>query len=104
MSIEEQETIILLNEADLAEGYFQFGTSLQRRFDRLCKQVKGRENLISIKEDKETDGTIRWWQCKVPVAYLNTRSFSIKKPTPLSQARVEALSRARACSHRGETT
>lgn len=85
------ETIILLNEADLREGYFVFSTSRDTHFVRLCKRVGGAENLLEVKLSKR-DGKVTWYSAKVPVKYLSRTHFGLrnfavdkKKFLPLSQ-------------------
>lgn len=71
------ETIILLNEADLREGYFAFSTSKEAHFLRLCRRVGGVENLLEVKTS-ERDGKITWWSAKVPVKYLSKTHFGLR--------------------------
>jgi hypothetical protein len=72
------ETIILMNEEELKEKYFSFGTSLKRHFKKLCNRV-GRENLIEVRESRSGEGKVNWWQCKVPLKYLSRAHFGIRK-------------------------
>jgi hypothetical protein len=70
ISTPERETVILLNEADELEGYFQFFSLRKKHFDKLVKKV-GRINLIECIELKDKSGRAYQWDCKVPIKYLS---------------------------------
>lgn len=76
----EQETIIIINEADKKAGYIVFSTSKAVDFKRLCKRIGGQEFLkdlaISYAGKKVT-----MWNCKVPVEFFNKSTFAIGKRT-----------------------
>jgi len=74
----ENETIVLLNDGDRAEGFFQFGTSKALHYQKLLKRIGGEAELISLKVDVNADGSPRWWQCKVPVKFLSAVHFGLK--------------------------
>lgn len=93
------ETIILLNEEDAGQGYFQFGTSLERHYKRLCKRIGGQQNLVESRLSKSTEGKTVWWQCKVPLRYWSDSAFSLRSPRiqrELSEKQREAFTRLRA--------
>ncbi len=73
------ETIILINEEDMKEGYFRFGTSIRHHIDKLIRVVT-RKHLISYKENKDAKGRVVWWDVKVPVRFLSKGSFYIRRP------------------------
>lgn len=84
MKATEHETIILLNDADLAEGYFQFSTTKELQFRKLCKRIGGEANLLDVKTSS-ANGAITGWLCKVPSIYFSKATFAIRQK---SQARV----------------
>lgn len=72
----DNETIILINDGDVAEGFFRFSTSKPKQFAKLCKRVGGEGNLLDVQIS--TQGSkVTSWTCKVPVAYLSKRNWSI---------------------------
>lgn len=95
----EHETIIVINDADLSHGYFTFGTSKKHIYERLCRRIGGAATLKALRLYKNHKGDITWYDCKVPVEYLQCASFKIgskrksdgisrgflaNKPTPLT--------------------
>ena len=78
----ENETIILINDSDKADGYFQIGTSKESVYTRVLKRIGGKENLIGLKLS-EVRGKVVWYQLRIPVRLLS-RTMSIKgrKSTP----------------------
>ena len=73
------ETIILINEEESKDGYFSFGTSLERNFKRLCRRVGGKGKLIEVRESRTKDGKTNWWECKVALKYLSKSHFGVRK-------------------------
>jgi hypothetical protein len=72
----DNETIILINDADVADGFFRFSTSKPKQFAKLCKRIGGEDKLLEVKVS--TQGTkVTSWVCKVPIAYLSKRNWSI---------------------------
>lgn len=49
----ENETTIILNREDMAEGFFTIGTSELKTFEKLCKRIGGENNLLAC---RKTDG------------------------------------------------
>ena len=78
----EHETIILINDSDRSEGYFQIGTSKESVYTRVLKRIGGKENLVGLKLS-EVRGRVVWYQMRIPVRLLS-RTMSIKgrKSTP----------------------
>lgn len=74
----EYETIICINAADKAEGFFRIGTSIPGHFRRICRKV-GRENLIDLRISLSADGNPCYWDCKIPIGNLQESSLSVKK-------------------------
>lgn len=77
MGKSERETVVIINLADLEDGYFSFGTSESSHFKRLCKRIGGESALIEVRYDKDRRGIVRWWQCRVPAQFLSKRTFRI---------------------------
>jgi hypothetical protein len=75
MGIEEQETVVLFNRADMREGYFRFYTSVSADNDRI-KKVVGKD-LIQF-------GKGKGWDYKVPIKYYRKACFGVgrKRPPP----------------------
>lgn len=53
MEANEHETIIIINDGDMKEGFFRFSTSKASDFSRLCRRVGGEENLRSISKHSQ---------------------------------------------------
>ena len=77
METSEQETIIVVNQADIRDGYFRFNTTRRKDFERLCKRVGGKENLLATSEGKDKDGSVTSWRCKVPARFWKAAAFGI---------------------------
>lgn len=75
----EHETIILLNDSDIAEGYFQVGTSKVGHYRKLLKKL-GEKTFIEIKINKDREGNDTYWDMKIPVSCLSKATFGIKRP------------------------
>lgn len=75
----EYETIILLNDSDLDEGFFTFGTSKVGHYRKILKKL-GKETLIDIKITKSPEGKDWYWHLKIPVSCLSKSHFGIRKP------------------------
>jgi len=73
---EENETIILINDGDVAQGFFRWSTTKPKQFAKLCKRVGGEERLLEVKLSHH-GARITSWTCKVPVEYLSKRNWSI---------------------------
>lgn len=84
----ENETIILLSEDDLKDGYFVFGTSWQRERDRFVKRL-GEENIISERVDKDENGKPRWWDVKCKSSRLARASGILKSRSGAGVARTQ---------------
>jgi hypothetical protein len=76
MSDSENETIILINDADVADGFFRFSTSKPKQFAKLCKRIGGEAKLISVQHSTQGARVVSW-TCKVPIAYLSKTSWGI---------------------------
>lgn len=72
----DNETIILINDGDVSEGFFRFSTSKAKQFAKLCKRVGGEGNLLDVQVSTE-GSKVTSWTCKVPIAYLSKRNWSI---------------------------
>ena len=96
MPREDRETIICLNQADMRDGFFVFGTSEATHFRRLCRRIGGQDNLHNLKVSK-FEGKPVWWECEVPVEYMSRTTWGIRKrkgrkpptSTPASKNRAE---------------
>ena len=77
MELSERETVIMINYADLAEGYFVFGTSIPAHFRKLCSRIGGKTNLLDLKTETILGKTV-WWECTVPKYFL-AGTLGIKK-------------------------
>lgn len=80
MSYDEQETLIRLNQADLKEGWFSFGTSRQCDFEKLIRRI-GSENVLSVTESKDREGKTTFWNCKVSSKCLSRANWGIRRRT-----------------------
>jgi len=72
----DNETIILINDADVALGFFRWSTTKPKQFAKLCKRIGGEEKLLEIKLSHQGN-KITSWVCKVPIEYLSKRNWSI---------------------------
>jgi len=85
MELAEKETIILINQADKAQGFFSFGTSEESHFKRMCKIV-GDKNILSIKlSTNPTTKKVSWWDVKVNIQCLNEGNWGISRLSNLSK-------------------
>lgn len=75
----EHETIILLNDSDLDEGYFTVSTSKVGHFKKLLKKL-GKDTFLDIKITKSPEGKDWYWQMKIPTTCLSKATFGIKRP------------------------
>ena len=99
---EESETTIVINQADLEDGYFVFGTSIPSHFQRLCKKI-GKDNIQTKESTK--DGVVTYWDCRIPSKYLAKGSFCVKKPRKIRQpisSEAKTLLIARLAKNRGK--
>lgn len=74
----ENETLICINDADRDEGFFRFGTSKRMDYERLVRRVGVVPCTLSKRADDPT--TITWWECKVPIRFLNKTTWAIRTP------------------------
>ena len=72
----DNETIILINDGDVAEGFFRWSTTKPKQFTKLCKRIGGEQNLLDLKLS-HTGNKITGWVCKVPIEFLSKRNWSI---------------------------
>jgi len=77
MAKAEYETIILLNDQDIYEGFFDIGTSKINHYQSILKRVGGAENLIELDVSADETGKPCYWSMKIPVEYLS-QTFCIK--------------------------
>lgn len=94
MEKNERETVIIINLADIKDGYFSFGTSERSHFARLCKRIGGRNVLREVREDKDCNGDVKWWQCHVPVQFLSLRTFAIGRKAKRNTSKALASRKA----------
>lgn len=81
MELAESETIILINDGDLKDGFFRFSTTKLTEWTKLLKIVKSMDNLSDIKMT-EARGRVTSWQCKIPRSYLSSAGWKIGKKVP----------------------
>lgn len=85
MGLAEQETIININMAEREAGYFSFGTSRKSEYERLLRRTGG--ELLDERRSVGPDGSVTWWQCKVPIKFLSKASWGIRKPGKVGNVR-----------------
>lgn len=73
----EEETIILLNEDELKDGYFTFSTSIPSHYRRLVRRV-GAKNILETEVWKNPKGRDASWIVKVKASMLSKTTFGIK--------------------------
>jgi hypothetical protein len=78
MVITRHETIIVIKDSDVKEGFFRFYTTKLSNFKKLCKRIGGEQNLISV-ETTSTKREISSWDCRVPRAYLSKATWGVAK-------------------------
>lgn len=78
------------------EGFFRFGTSYRLDFEKLCKRLGGIENIMEVKESKNSDGKTVFWECKVSTKYRSFGNFGVKKLQPMRRGRPSNFSSIRA--------
>jgi len=93
MEASERETIITINDADLMEGFFRFGTSKRSHYDRVKKKV----GELIIEQHIETHlGAPQWWSLKIDKCALTKTGFSIRRPPKISnEERIARQARAK---------
>lgn len=75
------ETIILLNDDDLKDGFFKIGTSKKKIYEKILRRVGGRSELLDVKESI-SQGKVSWWEIKIPKIFLSKSNLGVrKKPT-----------------------
>lgn len=87
MAKEEQETIVNFNRGDMEEGFFTFGTSVRKDYERLARLV-GKDRLktkVCVMEGKES-----YWSCKVPVEYARMGCFGVRSARLLRASREQS--------------
>ena len=92
MNREEQETHIVMNKADAAEGYFRFSTTVKSDYLRLIKRIGGQDKLINLKMATKDADPVEWI-CKVPIAYFRKTTFGVGKARRISPKAYEHLAR-----------
>lgn len=75
----DMEMILLVNDGDMAEGYFRVSTTKEATFNRLCKRIGGKDKLLELKESKSSEGKTVCWNMKLPRKMLSVTSFGVKK-------------------------
>lgn len=92
MSDAERETVICVNRADAAEGWFSFFTTDGAEYRRLCQRIGG-ENKLLRNDVGMRGGKPSSWNCRVPIEFLSPRTFAIgaRKRKLLTTAQREAL-------------
>lgn len=73
MELSEKETIIRVNEADLAEGWFSYGTSVRRVAETVLRLPA--ERVLSVRESRGADGRVVFWDFKLDKALLLKAPF-----------------------------
>jgi hypothetical protein len=89
----DNETIILLNDADLRDGYFRFYTTKEIDLNRLFK-ITGGSLFEPMRVTKTKEGLTTSWDCKVPVSFLQRSRWSIRKKrviAPMSEEKKAAM-------------
>lgn len=76
MERSEQDTVIVINQADRREGYFTFSTTYRPHWQKLLKRV-GRANLVITRETPLSD-PYPSYQAQVPYAYLSKANFGVR--------------------------
>lgn len=75
---DEDETVIVINEADKREGFFRWSTTKASDFTKLIRRVGGAEKLLDVKT--HTHGKrVTSWVCQVPIEFLSRSSWGIGK-------------------------
>ena len=97
MENSENETIIILNKADIREGFFRFSTSSKVDFSRLCKRIGGEQSLRKLTLSTQENGVkIVEWICEVPIEFLSMTTFGIRMKNKMSfEERKKKADRAR---------
>lgn len=70
----ENETVIIVNDEDRADGFFTFSTTIKSHYERIKKLGEFPTKIDTYR------GKPRSWIVRVPIAYIS-RSFSIRKPS-----------------------
>lgn len=78
MSDLDHETIILINQNDLNQGFFRFSTTRFADYKRLLKIVGNENNLLSLKTNINK-GKVIEWLCQIPIDYLDKNSWKIRR-------------------------
>lgn len=70
MANAEIETIIIINDADRAEGFFRIGTSNPSHRRKIEKRAGRHGQLVRESKDSST-GKTTWWQYQLPYRFLS---------------------------------
>lgn len=89
MYIGEKETIITINDADMREGFFYFGTSKRHHYDRIKKLLK-EEHIVEEKIHYH-GAAPSYWSMKLRSDCLTKRGFSIRPPRTYSDSQREIM-------------
>lgn len=85
---EENETIILVNDADRADGYFRFSTSKEAVWKRVCRRIGGEAMVTDVRRSLKGHLCTNW-QGKIPIRFLSStlgiRKAGAKKRTITKQ-------------------
>lgn len=90
MEKNEQETIILINEGDMAEGFFRVSTTRENVFNRIEKRVDD-DFHTPVEISYDIKGRPCCWIMKIPKKYLSKRTFGIGKPRKVSEEQRERM-------------
>jgi hypothetical protein len=85
MEKSEKETLLMVNAADAADGFFAVTTTSVKHYRQIVKRIGGEQNLKKLRTEKNTNGKIVFWSCEIPIRFWSKTHFGIK-----SEARVAA--------------
>ena len=93
MELCEKETTILMNDADIRDGFFHFGTSKRNHYERIKKTFP---EYIIEESTERIDNTAVYWNLKLDACLLTKKGFAIRKPRVISdELRLKLQARAR---------
>lgn len=75
----EQETIVILNRAEMRDGHFTISTTDPFAYRRLLKRLKGWDYKV---EELSKDS----WQFVIPTQAYSPRTFGLKSSRTLAQS------------------
>lgn len=93
MELAEHETMVIMNDADKAEGFFKVYTTKERVAKAYLAYFPG---AVVYRTSKKGD-QITSWDIKVPAEWLKRNDLGFKSPAAVASGTRSAAARDRVC-------